>query len=59
MKSGTVIRLVQELLEHSRIKTTKRQTLVSNKNIQHVKSLLDDLDLPGGKDALNFLDTEK
>ena len=47
LESGTDIRVIQELLGHNSIKTTVRYTHVSVKNIQQVKSPLDDLNLPG------------
>lgn len=47
LENGTDIRVIQELLGHNSIKTTVRYTHVSVKNIQQVKSPLDDLNLPG------------
>jgi len=48
LEGGTDIRIIQDLLGHNSIKTTVRYTHVSIKNIQQVKSPLDDLNLPGG-----------
>ncbi len=46
LESGTDIRFIQELLGHESLKTTVRYTHVSIKNMQHIRSPLDDLDLP-------------
>jgi site-specific recombinase XerD len=46
LESGTDIRFIQELLGHESLKTTVRYTHVSIKNIQHIRSPLDDLNLP-------------
>ena len=48
LESGTDIRFIQELLGHESLKTTVRYTHVSIKNMQHIRSPLDDLDLPLG-----------
>lgn len=45
LESGTDIRLVQEILGHSSIKTTEIYTHISNRDILNVKSPLDNLDI--------------
>jgi site-specific recombinase XerD len=46
LESGTDIRFIQELLGHESLKTTVRYTHVSIKNMQQIRSPLDDLNLP-------------
>ena len=46
LETGTDIRFIQELLGHESLKTTVRYTHVSIKNMQNIRSPLDDLNLP-------------
>ena len=44
LDNGVDIRYIQEMLGHKSIKTTEIYTHVSNKNLQNIKSPLDDID---------------
>lgn len=43
LESGTDLRFIQELLGHKNSKTTEIYTHVSNKGLQNIKSLFDEL----------------
>jgi len=45
LESGIDIRYIQELLGHNSSKTTEIYTYVSTKNIERIKSPLDDLNI--------------
>ena len=48
LEQGTGLRLIQEVLGHSSIKTTEIYTHVSNKDISKIRSPLSTLNLKGG-----------